>query len=718
MRRLLGVPARALFALTLAPAPLLLSVSTAFALTAECGRPVGNDTRPSTNNALEVLSSAVGIAASCDDCTCDVDRSGDINARDALAVLQATLAGKTLEGCPACAVTRRIGRSGGTIRSADGLFELDFPPDALTTDTDITVAGVASANVADLDTNARGSAYTLEPSGLELERPTRATFLADAVFDTVTGYGTSLRDGLLIDEGHEAETLTAHHARTDYTTGVVAYTTEIEHFSTVFFEERGGDAVFVAGLPDVVATDRPFTATVLVDLDQRSGSRATSAKFTHLSRSPISMVRDADTDTAMSRLAGPHPGFGNAYQFVCTEPGDHTFEAEVVVSYDVSISRSIALRSSRTVIVEKMVQCVGPAEPVFLPVPVTRPASIDIHRLPVFGREATRGDFGDYLITVGGDGGSVGGVLRAADDDPNVPRSFEPAIDFIGQAEIPASAAVALAGLEGTRDDVWFSTGPIGYVMRFPGETASERARIIDFAMNAWTDSVRIGTQDDPAGEGLIATSPTAANVISVTHADAYNGYGGPRIRLPAHTFSGLDGRPVSTVGAGPDGPYLGVSDGGDGDGEIWIHDGRSMDTHVSVAGAAETGPLRIRYAAPLFAVVNNASDSITVGTWNGASDVSLVGHYDVGTHPTDVEIVESDLGFVVLTTSAVNRAVTVTVLDDAGMLLSQADVGLPETCRRPTHVRTLPGAPGGALITCTGSDGLLWLPRSALVAF
>lgn len=68
-------------------------------------------------------------------------------------------------------VSKEIGGAGGTIVSEDGKVELNFPADALATNTVISIQPATN-----LAPNGTGKSYQFEPSGIQFKKPVQIIF--------------------------------------------------------------------------------------------------------------------------------------------------------------------------------------------------------------------------------------------------------------------------------------------------------------------------------------------------------------------------------------------------------------------------------------------------------------------------------------------------------------------------------------------------------------
>jgi hypothetical protein len=108
----------------------------------------------------------------CEECVCDVDRSGSIVASDALAVLRRAVGQQVTLTCLACLVEAEIGPAGGEITSADGRITIVFPAGAVDQATTVSIQSVPLSELPDPAGSAEdGDAYRVGPDALVLGVP-------------------------------------------------------------------------------------------------------------------------------------------------------------------------------------------------------------------------------------------------------------------------------------------------------------------------------------------------------------------------------------------------------------------------------------------------------------------------------------------------------------------------------------------------------------------
>ena len=91
---------------------------------------------------------------------------------DSVEVQMVTLPDSTAIGAPdGKLVSKEIGPAGGKIVSDDGRVELNFPEDALSANTTISIQPIVN-----LIPNGNGKAYQFEPSGLQFKKPVQIIF--------------------------------------------------------------------------------------------------------------------------------------------------------------------------------------------------------------------------------------------------------------------------------------------------------------------------------------------------------------------------------------------------------------------------------------------------------------------------------------------------------------------------------------------------------------
>ncbi|HYB99468.1 MAG TPA: hypothetical protein VEC57_10105 [Candidatus Limnocylindrales bacterium] len=169
-----------------------------------CGQPVTSGSDPTASDALAVLRRAVGTLA-CDLCVCDVNQSGSVTATDALATLKNAVGQDVDLSCVVCSVTETIGPSGGSITSHDGRLTIDFPQGALMTPTEITIAGLPPAAVkGDFEQAGVLGSYDVQPAGLVLDEPARATYLVPEHGYTLTDDGITFHAIAIFGVGLES----------------------------------------------------------------------------------------------------------------------------------------------------------------------------------------------------------------------------------------------------------------------------------------------------------------------------------------------------------------------------------------------------------------------------------------------------------------------------------------------------------------------------------
>jgi hypothetical protein len=110
---------------------------------------------------------------------------------------------------------------------------------------------------------------------------------------------------------------------------------------------------------------------------------------------------------------------------------------------------------------------------------------------------------------------------------------------------------------------------------------------------------------------------------------------------------------------------------------EIWWHDRADVTLEAIKLGVAGNGAKEIRTQNGIFAISNNGSNSVTIGTWNGPP--SIKGTEVVGAGPWGIDVVGlTGGGAAVLCTSESENTYTVITVDAGGAVISKETNSLP----------------------------------------
>src|SRR6185369_6393232 len=205
-----------------------------------CGQPISTGEQPKASDALFILKTSVGSSA-CVLCACDVNASGSITAPDALLTLRKSVGQSVALKCLDCASSAMITPAGGTLLSHNGRVEIEVPPGALESPENMTIEGLAPAQLpGDLEDGAY-DAYDLGPDGLTFDPPLNVTYhLPDDTFDAIEN-GVAFKFPLLgTASGNEPEPLGDLASIFDTETGNAKLTGTLSHYSPLTVIKGGG----------------------------------------------------------------------------------------------------------------------------------------------------------------------------------------------------------------------------------------------------------------------------------------------------------------------------------------------------------------------------------------------------------------------------------------------------------------------------------------------
>jgi hypothetical protein len=216
-----------------------------------------------------------------------------------------------------------------------------------------------------------------------------------------------------------------------------------------------------------------------------------------------------------------------------------------------------------------------------------------------------------------------------------------------------------------------------------------------------YRDAVHLG--DDPAQSEALLTATSL--VQRFTWTDFGGGLLSPGTETALASFTGA-GVPVSAF-AFPDLTRILVVTMGT-PGKLAIGNPETPFTAVTVIGDVGDHPRRIRCLGGACAISNFGSGSLTIATWDGATNVAITDSQDVGDGPIGIDLRTLPGGnLAVASTGFHDSTYSLTVVSPAGAVLASETRPAPEGCVQPGHALWLGDGQNHLVLSCFGSDAL-----------
>jgi hypothetical protein len=170
--------------------------------------------------------------------------------------------------------------------------------------------------------------------------------------------------------------------------------------------------------------------------------------------------------------------------------------------------------------------------------------------------------------------------------------------------------------------------------------------------------------------------------------------------------FFSFPNAPANVVSAyvRSEGSMLAVTDGSPG--AIYRHD-RVPNTDAIGVGGAGLSPRRLRVSGEVVVISNHDSDDLTIATWDDEDVVTMIGTIAVGDGPVGFDLLGLENGNVAIASTGFNdNSFSVTVVDPAGVLVSNDKYDMPEGCEGPGHAAWLPGGMK-IIVSCNTTNNL-----------
>ncbi len=662
---------------------LLLACATESQAAADtCALAVSSQGPPKAGDALGVLKSAVG-SRTCALCTCDVDRSGKISATDALLTLRFAVGQPVALKCVACPVHATIGAAGGTVTAADGRFEVEFPPGALSTNTEITVSGLAPS-LRDPATNDFGvtDVYVVEPQGLELNVPAEGrlkvglTTLPDGthsydLFNVLATYpgaaASSLRDTRGVEGVEYVRVVSAYGGGFFYVPGSdVVLRIGLGYLAEYDFSPQ---ARFDAYVPEVLSVGAKAFVTGQFTGYPTLGSYA--ALFTDQTANGFLPF----TGTPLTTDPVVYDAFRPAFlriPYTCDSPGTYSFDGQFSIPIQLEETTQ-----EDTADVEGEVEC-------------TEPLVLGSHLFPwaCLGTTDALTDLaaGAKIVC------PVSGPTQSgyAIYEPEIDEDDEPFAIQVGGFVVDSGAQYKLAIMKdpgGGEEDAFFTAGEGYQFLRFSQKGVDVIGT--DPLKRSWYDIAP--TIVPGLHPSVLMTNSTEDSFYRAEYDGSANTVTPLKILdHQALTKMGL-GELISGKLMTPTGPVIGITGAiGQSPGSIFVHDLVNPTAAVTIVGPTGKGPECIHCDAGLCAVTNGLDDSMTVVKWGGSGPASILGTVPIGDLPNGSEV--RWLGgsrHLVLTTGRLDNSVTLTVIDTEAddIVESRLTMPTPGGCQFPAFI-------------------------------
>ncbi len=215
-----------------------------------------------------------------------------------------------------------------------------------------------------------------------------------------------------------------------------------------------------------------------------------------------------------------------------------------------------------------------------------------------------------------------------------------------------------------------------------------------------YRDAVHLG--DDPAQTEAILTASTG--VQRFTWTDFGGGQIFPSTETALNNFTGA-GTPISAFAFPAQTRILAVTAGSPG--KLVIGDPAQFFLAVTVVGNVGNDPRRIRCLGSVCAVSNFGSDSLTLATWDGATNVAITATQAVGDGPIGIDLAQAGPNVIVASTGFNDSTYTLTTVAPDGSVVSSETLPAPAGCDQPGHALWLGDAQQSLVLSCFGSDAI-----------
>jgi parallel beta helix pectate lyase-like protein/K319-like protein len=128
------------------------------------------------------------------------------------------------------------------------------------------------------------------------------------------------------------------------------------------------------------------------------------------------------------------------------------------------------------------------------------------------------------------------------------------------------------------------------------------------------------------------------------------------------------------------------------------------FQANADLLGATGNDPRRIRCAQGICAVSNFGSASLTLLTWDGLTNASVVGEVLVGDGPVGIDIKAQGENAAIISTGFNDNTYTVTIVAPDGSVVANDSSPIPDGCINPGHAIWLNNTEK-VVATCTGSN-------------
>jgi len=306
-------------------------------------------------------------------------------------------------------------------------------------------------------------------------------------------------------------------------------------------------------------------------------------------------------------------------------------------------------------------------------------------------------------VTLAGDNGFV--VVDALTGE--VPFAGVRRLSFVNSFSVtqPVTGALVLENPDGSGEDTYFTYGPNGTSQsQFFVEIQDFGFTQIGF--DALTDAHHLGS-DPSAPEALTVSSTRRIGRLFYEEDPS-----GDFLRLTSSTLASggdfLEVSPLVPVSAYAfqDGTHVLVAlDGAPGELVLLEPDEDAGDPALSVVGALENGPRRVRCADGVCAVSNFHSDSLSIVLWDGGGTAFVGGTVAVGDGPVGISVRPFGANALVASTGFGDDTIWLTELAPDGTVVANESLLAPDGCTAPGHALWLRDAQESLVVTCNGSD-------------
>jgi len=320
----------------------------------------------------------------------------------------------------------------------------------------------------------------------------------------------------------------------------------------------------------------------------------------------------------------------------------------------------------------------------------------------VVERSHTFGLPAGHRVTIAGSNGFV--VVDALTGD--VPFAGNTRLSFLSQFEPPATGAVVFENPDGSGEDTWLKYSPGGTAQRQYFEELNGFGFTL-LGNRGLTDLHHDGS--DPAAPEAVGVEAGFRNLKEFFYTDQFDP---GTFTLSSTTFvNSFDFSQVTTLS--PISAYrfgdslftLVAMDGEPGELILVERDPGGALTTLTLLGALENGPRRVRCAPGACAVSNFASDSLSIATWDGAGTAAVVGHVAVGDGPVGISARPFGANVLVASTGFFDDSIWLTEIAQDGSVVSNTSLAAPTGCTQPGHALWLRDADESLVVTCNGSS-------------